>query len=778
MSFRQGQPRFWAVVLPFAACCVLALLWRAIFLGETFFDVDLASYYRPTRSLIVPLVRASGGLPLWNPFFASGQPFAGNPAYEVFYPLTTLFFLLPFEWAFRLQVIVPLLVGAAGMYWFLRTLRRSRPASLLGSLSWSCGGYLLSTTCQLAFLHAASVIPLALGFAVRLARKPGSTNAVGLALVVGTQCLTGEPSTLLMMPLLVFAAILAERRHVAGRALPSLAASLLLGLALGAVTLIPGLHHAGKTVRALGLPEAMADVWSMPAWRAFELFTPYPLGHVVPGQPGLFWGGFLYSPRVLPFYHSLYPGLVITLLAIFALVVRGRFLWPWLALALFGFVTALGHNFPVWHLVRRLPLVAQIRFPEKLSLLFCFSLVTLAAYGFDYAVLGPARARLWMKRALLKFVALGLLAACAVWLARKHLPAHFPEGQTLRDCLRVSLVALASLLPLWLARRLGRVRRALATCAVLAADLIAVGRGLVPTTTVASVTAPPSFLMPLVQRKQDDVIFHMAAWAPALDVSLGLARPPIPVEWGLAMSYERDFDLTQLRWTTEATAAFWRALEADPRLAAPVLARRGVTAVVQFRPGASAQEANIRSPSGAYTLDATATHDPRPFAFPVHRTRVVDGADGWLQAVRELGSEIPDVALVAGGQSLALPAQPSPARVRVVGRTPIQFALEVEAAGPEASFIAVNQTWDPGWRARVDGILAPVVRTDLSLSGVLVPAGQHRVEFEYFDDALAAGLAVSVVAAVACLAMVLLARRRRRGPARLSPVERVDSSLL
>jgi len=117
--------------------------------------------------------------------------------------------------------------------------------------------------------------------------------------------------------------------------------------------------------------------------------------------------------------------------------------------------------------------------------------------------------------------------------------------------------------------------------------------------------------------------------------------------------------------------------------------------VVQFRPGASAQEANIRSPSGAYTLDAQATRDPRPMAFSIRRTRVVDGADGWLQAVRELGSEIPDVALVAGGQSLALPAQPSPARVRVVARTPVQFALEVEAAGPEASFIAVNQTWDP-----------------------------------------------------------------------------------
>jgi len=77
--------------------------------------------------------------------------------------------------------------------------------------------------------------------------------------------------------------------------------------------------------------------------------------------------------------------------------------------------------------------------------------------------------------------------------ARRHLPAHFPEGQTLRDCLRVSLVALASLLPLWLARRLGRLRRALALCAVLAVDLIAVGRGLLLTTPVASVDNAAGF---------------------------------------------------------------------------------------------------------------------------------------------------------------------------------------------------------------------------------------------------------------------------------------------
>jgi len=68
-------------------------------------------------------------------------------------------------------------------------------------------------------------------------------------------------------------------------------------------------------------------------------------------------------------------------------------------------------------------------------------------------------------------------------------------------------------------------------------------------------------------------------------------------------------------------------------------------------------------------------------AFAVRGARAVDGPDGWLRAVRELGSEIPDWALVDADQSLALPEQPSPARVRLVARTPMQFALEVEAAG-------------------------------------------------------------------------------------------------
>ena len=104
------------LVLGFGA---IALFPKALFCGESFFERDIQAFYRPAKSLVVPLTRASSGLLLWNPLFASGQPFAANPEHEVFHPLTALFFLLPFEWAFRLQVILPVIGAALSMFFLL-----------------------------------------------------------------------------------------------------------------------------------------------------------------------------------------------------------------------------------------------------------------------------------------------------------------------------------------------------------------------------------------------------------------------------------------------------------------------------------------------------------------------------------------------------------------------------------------------------------------------------------------------------------------------------------
>jgi hypothetical protein len=100
---------------------------------------------------------------------------------------------------------------------------------------------------------------------------------------------------------------------------------------------------------------------------------------------------------------------------------------------------------------------------------------------------------------------------------------------------------------------------------------------------------------------------------------------------------------------------------------------------------------------------------------------------------------------------------------------PTHLKLAVEARGPGPSLVAINQTWDEFWTARLDGREAPVLRTDLCLTAVLVPPGAHRLDLRYRDPWLRRGGAISLLALAASLALAagntfiaLYGRERRR----------------
>jgi hypothetical protein len=737
---------------------VVVLFGRALFQGGTFADRDLGSYYYAAKWLVAPLTRASGAIPLWNPFFASGQPFAANPEHELFHPLTTLFLLLPFEWAFRLQVILPPLAGAACMFWFLRHLRRSRAAALAGALAWGFGGYLLSSTNLLPTLFSASVIPLALTFVMRLMRSPSRSNITGLAFALGLQCLAGEPSILIAMPFLVLATALSPRARTGRQGLWMLAAGLGLGVTMGAIVLLPGVHHAGKTVRALGLTDAMANEWSMPAVRIFDLLSPHVLGHVNRADTSEYWGRALYGDRTFAFLYSLYPGLLISLLALAACRIRWRALLGWAVVGVLGYLVALGDHFVVWPLLRHVPGFGVVRFPERFSVLFIFPVVVAGSHGFDWMVMGRAGLRRRLLPWLAGFSLLGLVLASGLRLVSARAAVTHPARMATLDALRLSAVSLASFALLWLGRRFSRGLRGLALCALLAIDLADAGRCLVPTVPVSQLAQPPPFLVPLLQRGQSELIFHMAAWNPRFSDTGGLAKPPIPARWGLAMTLERDFDFTQLRWTFESTRTLMLVTNADPSLIEPLLRRRGVTAIVEFGAGVKWENDRLVRPGGGPVIETLLARETNPFAFAVSRVEIVRGHQGWANAVRRLRDEIPRTACVEDTDLQAFPVHPAPAEVRTRRDTPMRFSLEVNAQGPGSSFVAINQTWDEGWRALQDGSPTRVYRTDLSLSGLVVPPGKHRIDVEYADPWMTAGLGVSLASALAGLALVLFRR--------------------
>lgn len=758
-----------------------ALFAGAIFGGETFRERDLAFLHRPAKSLVAPLWRASAGLPLWNPFYASGQPYAANPAHATFHPLTLLFLGLPFEAAFRAQVLVSPLVGGLSAFALARALGRSRAASVLGAVGWGFGGYLVSCTNLLPILFAASVAPAVLAFAVRCAREGRSRDVVGLSVSVALVAAAGEPSTLLMLPLLVAAALAAGPRRASPlRSALASPRALLLGAALGAglsaASLLPGFHHAAKTIRAGGLPDRLAGEWSLPPARLLELASPRALGHVDEEDGAWYWGGGLYPGTRFPLFYSLYPGLCVTLLALVAAVRGWRRLWPWFAVSGLGLLLALGANAPFWPLARGIPLLSGIRYPEKFVLLLALPLLVLATYGFDWTLGSRARPLRALAAGLGLAASLGLCAAAVIsWADGRgtppwaelgvapHLAARFGEVAA-RDALRVAGVAASCLLALAVFRR-SRSWGRLALVAVTAADLAHVGRSLVPSEPVAEAAAAPPFLRPLVGRPLAGPLFHLAADDAGRGLARVLACPPIPVQWGIALTLEEDFELVALEWTERSRRLFWSAVERKPEAMPALLSRRGVAAVVKLRPGVHVAGGLLRMPTGTTSpAELALPASPRLPVFAAKRVAWYPEPDGWVDVVLGLGSEAADTVCLEAGDGTGLPDRPSTADVRDLRTAPGAVRFEVAVPGPLPAVLAVNQTWDEGWAATVDGERVDVLRADVALSALVVPPGHHRVELRYRDAWVVGGLAVSGLSLAALAGVAALGLARRKGP--------------
>jgi hypothetical protein len=117
-------------------------------------------------------------------------------------------------------------------------------------------------------------------------------------------------------------------------------------------------------------------------------------------------------------------------------------------------------------------------------------------------------------------------------------------------------------------------------------------------------------------------------------------------------------------------------------------------------------------------------------------------------------SDLTRAAVVVGGQALDGPAGYTPAQLVSAGPN----RLLVRAEGP--GLLVLSEVAHTGWQATVDGDPAEIVTADAILRGVYLDEGAHEVEMVYRPWAVPVGAAVSVVALVCCLAVMLWSQRR------------------
>jgi hypothetical protein len=135
-------------------------------------------------------------------------------------------------------------------------------------------------------------------------------------------------------------------------------------------------------------------------------------------------------------------------------------------------------------------------------------------------------------------------------------------------------------------------------------------------------------------------------------------------------------------------------------------------------------------------------------------------ASGAVDGRRVALVEDPALSFGPSGDGTALPAvgvsRPNPDRLDLVLERP---------AGGEA-MVVISEMYDRNWKAEVDGQPVQVAVTDHALMGVPIAAGSERVTLRYDPVSLRMGMAISLAAGLAVLAIWVMngvAWLRRRG---------------
>jgi hypothetical protein len=758
---------------------LLALTGLTALLVLFFFDVlsgarvladrDLFQYAYPMKHMLRDTV-LQGEFPYWNRFLSAGQPMAANPAHEVFYPLTWLILLPNAVYGFELFIVLHLFIAAWSMYALLRSLDLAPPAAFLGALSFVFGGLLLSYVTLLPILVSFAWLPLICLFARRFLLTHEKRALVLAALVFALQVVIGEPTTILQTGILLGLYAIHKRGW---RGLPPVAAISIGALLLGAVQALPMLDHAHDSVRSRGFSYADSVDWSTPIARLGELFHPHLLGHMLLEGRGAYWGAGLYG-RGGPFLGSIYPGLLLAVVATAGLVARARGTRLVAGILGLSVVLAIGGHTPLWRWLYATGVARSLRYPEKFLLMGVFALTVFGARMLDDILKGNERLRTLAIR-----IALVAVAFAAIGAGIAALPQHSrlfaaiwnPSTRWFDAMVEVwrttSWIFLArTLLLLGLLLALPRLRTVARVALVLLFILIDLTPQLSELARRQERTFldPPPILSELPANHGDYRLFHHAMqhrnrsevaayfigqrgqeW-----ITRNAAMTPIPAASGVQGVIDDDFDATSLLPSADFSRSVWELSNRRRDWVNVVSSMSNVRYRLVFvdpREAFARAAGDIRSIRPVRILPVAGA--PR-YEFASQLVTIRDRED----FVRKLTTGPFERTAYVTAPSFV----PAAGRVLSVRESANTARIEVETVG--RAFLVMSVTPHKFWRITIDGAEAAAIGTNIGYQGVIVPAaGHHVVEMRYRNPLILLGAAISLL--TLGVALVILLRGSR-----------------
>lgn len=687
-----------------------------------------------------------GEVPDWLPWLYGGVPLFANPGSTFYPPWLLLVVILPISKVLAALYVVQFGLAGLGMHLLVRELGGRPWVALISGLAFQFTGILLSAVYagHDGRLIVASLAPMLFFTLHRGVRTGGLSAFAGVAATVGFVLLSFQIQSSYYLLLAGAAwAVFALVHHRTHRQPAQLARRVALGLgavafgfALASVNFLPFLDYVPASPRGgeEGRGYEYSTSWSMPPAEIVSIAVPEAIGASVQDERGAaalgeYRGG---NPFKL---HTEYVGAVVMLLLVvgFRYSRSDRRWWFFLGLALFTLTIAFGGHTPLYRLYYELlPGTKRFRAPSISFFLFSMSLVAMAAITLERlfasrdesAQLATSRASRGQPAGSTP-VSVWLLASTAgVGLLGAFLFAG-GEGDQVRAAgfFRFALFsgAAAAIFWGWLQ---GHVRSGIAMAllaVVTVADLWIVGRHFF------TVAPPPEEMF-----APDDVVDFLARQGEEPSRVWVL---PFPTAYRGHGDYLMRFGIEQAGGEhSNPLQRFYEYIGAGERsyvdwhnfIEAPqFMHAANIRYIISMTPLESPLLREVHRGSALIYENLSAL--PRAYLAP--EVRVTTDPDGAIAAIRQPGFDPSRTAVVHSDRPLQLADSPLTGAAEVVEHSTDRVVVRTTASREALLVLADN--YYQGWEATINGQPAPILRSNHTFRGVVVPAGTQRVVFEF-----------------------------------------------
>ncbi len=811
------SPRFrrHLLYIVFILAALVAMFWRVFFFGETLIDVatlnnqlpwgyqtgeisnhpynrrDLTDTYATREYFIIEAYR-DGEMPLWNPFTMAGHPIYADGVTKIFSPFLLFHYFFDPPLGYSLARIAELMLAAILMYTFLICIGAGMEGSLAGALVLAFSSHSMFHLTGLGWWGGVAWLPLIILFADRAAARRSYRYAILAGVCLAAQFFCGwMQNQIYFVGAVALYYLFFAFRHRARQPLALMMVTLAVGFALSVTQWLPVMELLTHSNRKI-VPTEIGYI-HLPPWYMLTMVFPNLFGEADNVKTLN-----LFAAINVSHDHILYISIAALALTGFCLYSyrrkliedeERRFRISFLLL-LAGIALFLMMATPLYvYVTRFIPVLQVIRVTVRAGVLFLFAASALAGFGLA-VFLKASRESLesFYKHtrkifiAAISFVAVGVIASI---IFRQTGFASDAEGRGKLNFLRRSasvlseqflppnfdtllpLIFIAAIVALIALFKQGRLKRELVFAAIITlivVDLFWHDRQFNPTfdrSRVFPQTQITDLLRSLPPGRVLVAPADMDTNRKADSDDLKIIAPPntlLPYRIPSVSGKNQQFP----RWYRDYASL----IEPQPYLSHVVfdetrskfLDLLGARYLLTHasRPGPAGYDF-IASAEG---LSVYENKNARPRAFLVGEAIRTSDQEAALSVMS--GEKFDPSKTVVFERDYQIHSSP-----QITGEAGIiedrRNRVVIKTRCEQDGILVLSDNFYPGWKASIDGSPIEIMKANVTMRAVRVPAGEHVVSFEFAPTSLRVSIYASLAALVIVAgALVLIEIRQRR----------------